>query len=406
MPSVNPDILRWARETAGFTLEEAAEKLAVSEARGVPGAERLAAYESSEQEPSRPLLLRMAKQYRRPLLAFYMSQVPRTGQRGQDFRTLPPEHSRAQDALVDTLIRDVRARQEMVRAIMEDEDGAARLPFVGSKSMNDGVETVLRSIRETLELDVAQYRSRQITNRAPNGFGYLRQKAERAGIFVLLIGNLGSHHTNIEVEIFRGFALADDVAPFIVINDQDAETAWSFTLLHELCHIWLGATGVSGTDASTAIEQFCNDVAGRFFLSADELAELRDIRGNEVDRASARISGFAESRHVSRSMVAHKLFREGVIDQDQWRSLSNLFRAHWLRSREAQRDRNRNRDGGPSYYVVKRHRLGDALVSLTRRVLAERALTPSKAAIVLGVKPSNVYNLVNAGVELSSLPTA
>jgi len=94
MPSVNPDILRWARETAGFTLEEAAEKLAVSEARGVPGAERLAAYESSEQEPSRPLLLRMAKQYRRPLLAFYMSQVPRTGQRGQDFRTLPPEHSR------------------------------------------------------------------------------------------------------------------------------------------------------------------------------------------------------------------------------------------------------------------------------------------------------------------------
>ena len=403
MPSVNPDILRWARETAGFTLGEAADKLTVNEARGVPGAERLAAYESGEQEPTRPLLLRMAKQYRRPLVAFYMSQVPSTGQRGQDFRTLPPEHSRTQDALVDTLIRDVRARQEMVRAIMEDEDEAARLPFVGSMRMNDGVDAVLRSIRETLDLDVAQYRGRQITNRAPSGFGYLRQQAERAGIFVLLIGNLGSHHTNIEVEIFRGFALADDVAPFIVINDQDVETAWSFTLLHELCHIWLGATGVSGTDASTAIEQFCNDVAGRFFLPAAELAELRDIRGNEIDRASARISDFAESRHVSRSMVAYKLFREGVIDHDQWRGLSNLFRAHWLRSREAQRERNRDRNGGPSYYVVKRHRLGNALVSLTRRVLAERALTPSKAAIVLGVKPSNVHNLVNAGVEQTSL---
>ena len=403
MPSVNPDILRWARETAGFTLEEAADKLAVNDARGVPGAERLAAYESGEQEPTRPLLLRMAKQYRRPLLAFYMSQAPSTGERGQDFRTLPPEHSRTQDALVDTLIRDVRARQEMVRAIMEDEDEVAGLPFVGSMRMNDGVDAVLRSITETLDLDVAQYRSHQTTNRAANGFGYLRQQAERAGIFVLLIGNLGSHHTNIEVEIFRGFALADDVAPFIVINDQDMETAWSFTLLHELCHIWLGETGVSGTDASTAIEQFCNDVAGRFFLPAAELAELRDIRGNEIDRASARISDFAESRHVSRSMVTYKLFREGVIDHDQWKGLSNLFRAHWLRSREAQRERNRDRDGGPSYYVVKRHRLGAALVSLTRRVLAERALTPSKAAIVLGVKPSNVYNLVNAGVEQSSL---
>ena len=39
MPSVNPDILRWARETAGLTPEEAADKLAVNEARGVPGAE-------------------------------------------------------------------------------------------------------------------------------------------------------------------------------------------------------------------------------------------------------------------------------------------------------------------------------------------------------------------------------
>jgi Zn-dependent peptidase ImmA (M78 family)/transcriptional regulator with XRE-family HTH domain len=403
MPSVNPDILRWARETAGFTLEEAADKLTIDDARKVPGADRLAAYESGEREPTRPLLLRMAKQYRRPLLAFYMSQIPRTGQRGQDFRTLPPERSRAQDALVDTMIRDVRARQEMVRAIMEDEDEAVRLPFVGSMEMNDGVDAVLQSIRETLNLDVDRYRGRQAANRTPSGFGYLRQQAERAGIFVLLIGNLGSHHTNIEVEIFRGFALADVVSPFIVINDQDAEPAWSFTLLHELCHIWLGRTGVSGTDASTDIEQFCNDVAGRFFLPAVELAELRDIRVNEIDQASARISDFAESRHVSRSMVAYKLFREGVIDYDQWRGLSNLFRSRWLVSREAQRERNRNRDGGPSYYVVKRHRLGDALVSLTRRVLAERALTPTKAAIVLGVKPSNVYSLVDVGVEPPSL---
>src|SRR5205823_4825451 len=122
MPRVNPDILKWARETAGLTLEDASQKLAIGEARGVSGEERLAAYEVGAREPSRPLLLRMSKQYRRPLLTFYMSEAPRLGERGQDFRTLPPEHSRAQDALVDALIRDVRARQEMVRAVLEDED--------------------------------------------------------------------------------------------------------------------------------------------------------------------------------------------------------------------------------------------------------------------------------------------
>ena len=403
MPRVNPNILRWARETAGLTLEEAADKVALNKVRGVPGAERLAAYESGEREPSRALLLRMTKQYRRPLLAFYMSDVPRIGPRGQDFRTLPPGHSRTQDALVDALIRDLRARQEMVRAILEDEEEAARLPFVGSMTMDDGPDAVLQSVKETLNLDLAQYRSGGQVNRTPNGFDYLRRQAEQAGIFVLLIGNLGSHHTNIDVEMFRGFALADEVAPFIVINDLDAETAWSFTLLHELCHIWLGATGVSGSDASTAIEQFCNDVAGRFFLSTDELRELRDIRMAGIDEASARIGDFADRRRVSRSMVTYKLYLEGLIDHYQWRSLSGLFRAHWLRAREEQRERNRQRDGGPSYYVVRRHRLGNALVSLARRVLAERVLTPSKAAKVLGVRPSNVYNLINGGVDSPSV---
>jgi len=51
-------------------------------------------------------------------MAFYMSAVPRLGERGQDFRTLPPEHSRSDDAMVDALIRDVRARQSS-SAILE-----------------------------------------------------------------------------------------------------------------------------------------------------------------------------------------------------------------------------------------------------------------------------------------------
>jgi len=191
----------------------------------VSGEERLAAFEDGQREPSRPLLLRMARQYRRPLLTFYMSAAPRTGERGQDFRTLPPEHSRAQDALVDALIRNVRARQEMVRAVLEDEDEAVRLPFVASKTMRDDVTAVLQSIRETLNLDLDQYRGRKPGKLVPSGFTYLRAQAERVGIYVLLIGNLGSHHTSLDVETFRGFALADDLAPFIVINDQDAEGA-------------------------------------------------------------------------------------------------------------------------------------------------------------------------------------
>jgi Zn-dependent peptidase ImmA (M78 family)/transcriptional regulator with XRE-family HTH domain len=396
MPRVNPEILRWARETAGLSLEDAAAKLSLQASRDAAGAERLAAFESGDREPTRPLLVKMAQQYRRPLLAFYLPAPPAQGERGQDFRTLPPDHSRRDDALVDALIRDIRARQRMVRALLETEDEAAPLTFVGSRTMEDGVEAVLEAIRETLSLNLSKFRNGAPGDRrASKGFAYLRERAEQAGVYVLLIGNLGSHHSSLDVQVFRGFALADPVAPFIVINDQDAETAWSFTLLHELTHIWLGQTGVSGVNAASAVEQFCNDVAGRFLLPDNEVvAEAAALRTAGFDAVLARINVIADQREVSRSMVAYKLFRQGIIDGDAWSRLSGLFRQQWLQNREARKNRAKDRDGGPNYYVVRRHKIGAKLVGLARRMVAEGALVPSKAAKILGVKPANVYSLV------------
>jgi transcriptional regulator with XRE-family HTH domain len=71
MPRVNPEILSWARETAGLSRGEAVEKLGINDARGVAAVDRLAAIESGAAEPSRPLLLKMARHYRRPLVTFY-----------------------------------------------------------------------------------------------------------------------------------------------------------------------------------------------------------------------------------------------------------------------------------------------------------------------------------------------
>lgn len=403
MPEINAEILVWARETAGLSLADAAEKLGIKLAGGIAGEDRLAAIEAGETLATRPQLTKMSKLYRRPLLTFYLSAPPQLGERGQDFRTLPPEHSRTKRALVDALIRDVRARQEIARALIEDEDDAVPLPFVGSMTLRNGPDAVLASMRDTLKLNLIQYRRHNPNDRsAPIGFGYLRRQAERAGIYVLLIGNLGSHQTNLDVETFRGFALADNLAPFVVINDQDSETAWAFTLLHELCHIWLGQTGVSGASASTAVEQFCNDVASRFLLPPDEFQELRNLRNLSFDTLVARIGALAEQKNISLSMIAYSLLREDIIDQARWNQLSALFRHQWIAARQNRRDDNRDREGGPNYYVVRRHRIGEGLVSLARRSMSEGTLSPSKAGKLLGVKPTNVYNLLDPHTGVTS----
>ncbi len=398
MPKVNPDIIRWARETAGLTVEEAADKLGLRPARGLSPIDRLAALESGDEEPARAFLVKMAKQYRRPLLTFYMASRPRKGDRGRDFRTLQDDYSDADEALLDALIRDVKARQSMVKAMLEDEEDTIPLPFVGSMTTSQGVSAVLSSIQKTIQVDRAELRA---TGSSLEAFALLRDRVEAAGIFVLLMGNLGSYHTAIDLRTFRGFALADEIAPFVIINDQDARSAWSFTLLHELVHIWLGQTGVSGWRAEIAVEKFCNDVASEFLLPNSELEQLELDQRAGLEAIQRRISEFARDRHLSASMVTYRLYRVGAIEAERWRLLSETFRQMWIARRNDERARSRGRnERGPSYYVVRRHRIGKALLEFVGAMMRAGAITTSKAGKVLGVKGKNVQTLLDVGRSL------
>lgn len=381
----NAEIFRWARESAGLELEAAARAIGI-----VP--KSLLAIERGEKEPSRTTLSNMAKVYRRSLLTFYLPTPPRKGDRGEDFRTVVAGRTIEADADVDALVRDLRARQRLVRAVLEDDEDVQPLAFVNSTSMNDGVPALVESIEQMLGITRAQYRAQKDPESA---FAILRERAERAGVFVLLIGNLGSHHSAIPVEAFRGFAIADSIAPFVVINDGDAKAAWSFTLLHELAHLWLGATGVSGGGApEMQIERFCNEVAAEFLLPRADIQEI-NVAGLDLDTQIALISDHANRWRVSRALVAYGLYKAGRISLEAWRTLEAEIRERWVAERRREKERLKDSSGrGPSYYVIRRHRLGHAIIDFARHYTDSGMLSPSKAAKVLGVKPRSVYPLL------------
>jgi Zn-dependent peptidase ImmA (M78 family) len=330
----------------------------------------------------------MAGLYRRPLLTFYLPAPPVRAERGEDFRTLPEDQRIDSAAMIDALVRDVRARQSQVRGLLDEEE-APQLVAVAASRIEDGVQTVARRLAHWLQFDLSTFRRERTVE---NAFAYLRAAAERAGVFVLLIGNLGSHHSAIDPEAFRGFALADPIAPFVVINDQDAKVAWPFTLLHELAHVAIGASGISGGTMEVAIEVFCNEIAGELLLPRAELASFA-VAADDA-RARADITTFAQDRNVSRAMVAYRLRLVGILSEGRWRAICQIFREEYLRDREERRARERANDSGPSYYVVRRHRVGGALLELVRRSLDEGALTPTRAGKILGVKARNVEPLV------------
>lgn len=395
MPRVNPDILRWARQTAGLEPEEAARKIQLRDSRKGTAVDRLAALEEGEELPTRAMLHRMSKAYRRPLVAFYLADVPPKGDRGQDFRTLPVPPEPEDEAHLDALLRQIKARQRLVRAAMEDEDEDEPLAFVGSKRMSQGETSVAEAIRGELQLSIDEFRA------APNAdeaFDYVREKAEAAGIFVLLMGDLGSYHTALDPVVFRGSALADPVAPFIVINDRDSHAAWTFTLLHELAHLWIGQTGVSGGVPEAGVERFCNDVASALLVDSSEIDAFPALEPLTLEARHHLIASYADTWNVSRSLIAYRLYRGGRIPREEWQRLQRDFRESWEQHRAVTRSNRRRREGGPDYYVIRRHRLGTSLVQLTGRMVASGTLTTTKAARILGVRPANVARLVDPTV--------
>jgi Zn-dependent peptidase ImmA (M78 family) len=381
MPKVNPAILAWAREKAGLTAEDAARAIGLS---GDKASERLEEMETGARDPTRRQLLNMSDKYRRPLLTFYLDEPPEAASPTHDFRTLPdPEPG--SEVLVDALVRNVRARQDLVRSALEDADEIEPLPFVGAMQHNVGSDDLAGAIRDIFGFDRAAFRQ---ANSYGDAFRVLREAVEAKGIFVLLMGNLGHYTSNIRPSVFRGMALADEVAPFVVINETDARSAWSFTLLHEVCHILMGESAISGYDSEEAIERLCDDAAARTLLDIEELQGLPIA--DQLDEAVQQINEFANQRKVSRKMVAYNLLRAGIIDTFRYRAFADRFDEDRLEFQQ----KAAGGQGGPDYYVVRRHRIGQGLLGVVNRMVAEGALSATKAGKVLGVKPTAVGRMV------------
>ena len=395
MVAVNPEVLVWARETASLDQEIAANRIGLRDSSQSTAVEKLAQIENGTKQPTRPQLYKMANAYHQPLLTLYLEKPPAKAARGHDFRSLPQRTADGEaNARLDLLIRDVRAAQALVRALLEDEQ-AAPLPFIDSASTSAPYESLAKEIVGRLDFDLQFFRKQQTVDGA---FAYLRTCLENHGIFVLLLGNLGSWQTKIDTNVFRGFALSDPIAPFIVINKEDARASWAFTAIHEVAHLWLGSSGISGAlsdEALVPIEKYCNRVAGAVLLPSDELDILGRSIGQDFDSNVHQIGAFAKSRKITRAMVAYNLLLSNFISRTQWAELQQRFDKDRCAHVAAEREKQRQREGGQDPNVVKKRDLGPALLNLVKRTLNAGALTPRKAGVILGVNPMRVETLID-----------
>lgn len=243
---------------------------------------------------------------------FFLPEPPALALPVPDFRTLRDEVLREpSSALLDTLYL-CQQRQDWYRDYARVH-GLSRLAFVGSAQVQEAPQAVAERMRAELNLSTDERRQ------LPTWTDALRQliaKAEEAGVMVMASGIVGSNsHRRLDVGEFRGFALADDLAPLVFLNGADSKAAQMFTLAHELAHLWLGATGVSDTEVGQVpeqgVERWCNQVA------AELLMPLQAVRaayqpGTPVPEEIQRL---AREFKVSTLVALRRLFDAGFLDQ-------------------------------------------------------------------------------------------
>lgn len=380
---ISHTVLKWARNEAGLALKDASRKANINPTKKKTAAERLEEWEQGLQAPTRKQLEALAKAYYRPVLTFYMKAPPRPDEGVHDFRTIGDHAVDLDSPELSALLRRMRARQkEIVELLVEDGDEVAPLSFVGRFTIEASPEKVVADIRQELQFEIDRQRK---LNDKDALFRNLRNKVETIGVFVLLQGNLGSYHTNIEPDGFRGFALADPVAPFIIINSNDAKAAHIFTLIHELAHLWIGESGISNLSpfvkpgGGSDIETFCNRVSTEFLLPTDEFEEA--WHRSDKTKIRGAVAALANEFNVSRAAVAHRLWSLNEIRDADWWNLYRTYQAEW----HAHRERLQEQQGGPGYYITKRSQLGSALIRTVLGAVDAGTLTYTRASRILGV---------------------
>ena len=149
---------------------------------------------------------------------------------------------------------------------------------------------------------------------------YLREKIESAGIFVHCF-------TDVPMEMARAFAIYDKEMPIIGINDEDRPPAKSFSMIHELVHIFKRESSLCNDIRSLRNEEvFCNAVAGEFLVPQNALESVINSKGMKSPYFKKDIEYLADKFSVSKEVIIRRLLDIGHINDVEYEMYAEDFR--------------------------------------------------------------------------------
>ncbi|HEY44939.1 MAG TPA: ImmA/IrrE family metallo-endopeptidase [Anaerolineae bacterium] len=372
---VNPEILRWAREKAGYSQEEVARSLKKD-------IEDINKWETGQSLPTYNQLEKLAYSlYKRPIAVFFFPEPPEEPDPRQSFRTLP-------DFEIDSLLpdtrhalREARAMQLNLYELLDGINPSERIIFRDLQfAVGRDASSEAKIARDYLGIALGDQFSWRSTSIALDAW---RDAVQNVGVFVF--------KRAFKQKDVSGFCLVDDEFPVIYLNNSTARTRQIFSLFHELAHVLLRTNGVTKIDdryiaslygEPRAIELFCNRFAAEFLVPSDDF-DLRIQLNQPIDQLVDELSG---AYNVSREVILRKLLERGIIDQPYYEAKVT----EWLEDYYARKSK---RPGGGNYYATQATYLGGRFLSLAFAKYYEGGCSLQQLADYLNVKAKSVEGL-------------
>lgn len=366
--NINTDMLTWARERSGISVPDFARRCGISE-------ERLREWESGERKLTFNQAMRFAEKAHVPFGYLFLAKPPEEVLPIPDLRTLEGQGVQRPSAELLDLVKLMMQRQEWYREYLQQHFAEAN-PYVGRASYSDSVESIVEDIRACLGVEPHPTRGKW-----DDYYRDLVQRIESLGILVMRQGNLGHHSRPLNVDEFRGFAIVDEYAPIIFVNHSDALGARLFTLIHELCHIWIGQSGISDGDTNTHRQEevLCNAVAAEFLVPAQE---FRALWQHDSESWEDNLPPLEAHFHVSTWALARRALTLNFISQQEYGRY--IFE-------QKMRHEQRKGSGGPTYYQTKKAQISRQFSqAVVGEALSGQLLLREAGELLGGIKPGKI----------------
>lgn len=363
-------MLTWARESLNLGVPAAAKKVGVSESV-------LQRWETGDLAPTVTQLRKTASVYKRPLAVLLLPEPPKDFSVPRDFREGPESPS-------PELLAEIRRAHEQREVLLEIRQAARDLAPATQPlpQLSDDAESAGTKLREYLGVSLAEQRSWRNPHEALNGW---IGAAESRGVLVI-------QTSRVDREEALGFSLHGDDFPVVALNGSDWPRRKVFTLLHELAHLGLGRGGICDlhdSPPSTAdVEARCNRIAASALLPRDALLALvtdLGLPGSDGWQLEA-LDAISRPFGVSQEATLLRLVTLRVATWDEYADIRRELVARYREADETEREKRKERSGGPNYYVVHSRNLGRAYTAAVLGAYHANAISSVAAANYLGVR--------------------